>query len=540
MKSIVLVACFFAAIFFSAVTTFAQPQIFPSGILSSGMETADKKVTDFMKKWSIEGGSIAVLKDGRLVYAKGFGYADVNEQRAVTPYSVFRIASVTKPVTCIAIMQLVEKGVIGLDDKVFGATGLLPEYNNLITDNRMRSITVRQILKHQGGWNRKWDSNGKAYSPEFEPTINKKDEIIASEGEYTRKATMDFMVKRKLDFKPGDSTEYSNFGYFVLGRIIVKKSGLTYENYLRQNIFEPLGIGSMKIGSDNASGLAAGEVNYYGGNPFTYSMDMMDAHGGLIASAPALGLIMRSVDKDCPIGKKLLKPATIDTMFQKGLCWGRNNTYKTYQHNGRLSGTSSYISLGDNGFSIVALFNRTNSDSDIYSEMNDMMWSLTKDITVPTHNLYDNDAVMWRVPNAQYQAKFDEMKAKGYRPAVIEGFTENGNANFDVVFRKAEQGFVAFHNLTAEQYQAKFDELQKPNYKGWDLATITNYAVNGTVYYAGVFVQTNKPNWAAKHHQSENEFNASRQQLVAQGYKLVQGSRTILNGKTYIASLFSK
>lgn len=540
MRPIVLFASLFMAIFFQSATTFAQEQIFPSGILSFGMETADKKVTDFMKKWNIEGGSIAILKDGRLVYSKGFGYADEAGQQAVTPYSIFRLASVTKPVTCIAIMQMVEKGIIKLDDKVFGATGLLPEYNNLITDNRMRSITVRHLLKHQGGWNRKWDSNGKAYSPEFEPTINKKAEITASEGEYTRKATMDYMAKRKLDFNPGDSTEYSNFGYFVLGRILVKKSGLSYENYLRQNIFEPLGIGSMKIGGDDANSLAVGEVNYYGGNPYTYSMDMMDAHGGLIASAPALGLIMRSVDKDCPIGKKLLKPETIDIMFNNNLCWGRSNTYNAYHHNGRLSGASTYISLGDNGFSIVALFNRTNSDNDIYSEMYKMMWSLTSNVTIPTHNLYDNDAVLWRVPNAQYQAKFNEMKGKGYRPAVIEGYTDNGNAYFDVVFRKAEQGFDAFHNLTAEQYQAKFDELQKPAYKGWDLATINNYTLNGNVYYAGVFVKTNKPNWAAKHHQSEAQFNTSNQQLTDQGYKLVQGSRTILNGKTYIASLFSK
>ena len=70
-------------------------------------------------------------------------------------------------------------------------------------------------------------SNSKAYSPEFEPTINKKSEISESEGAYTRKAVMDYMAKRKLDFNPGDSSAYSNFGFFVLGRVIVKKSGLS-------------------------------------------------------------------------------------------------------------------------------------------------------------------------------------------------------------------------------------------------------------------------------------------------------------------------
>lgn len=515
-------------------------QIFPAGELSPGMESNNKKVIDFMKKWNIEGGSIAVLKDGRLVYAKGFGMADEDGERAATPYTVYRIASVTKPITCIAIMQLVEQGKIKLDDKVFGANGLLPEYNNLITDNRLRQITVRHLLKHQGGWDRKTDSNGNAYSPEFEPTINKKTEIVASEGEYTRKAVMDFMAKRKLDFDPGSKSAYSNFGYFVLGRIIVKKSGMLYESYIKKYICEPLGIGSIQIGADTEGGAIAGESVYYGGGAYSYVMDMMDAHGGLIASAPALGLILRGVDKNSPIGKKLLKPATIDLMFDEGLCWGRNNTFKTWHHNGKLSGTSSYMMLGDNGLSVVALFNRTSSDNDLYSELYTLMNNLGKSVSFPAHNLYDNDGLYWKINAANYQAKYDEMKGKGFRPTLIEGHGPSNNPVFDLMFRKDGKSAVSFHGLTSAQYQAKFDELMKPQYKGWDLAEINVYQENGKVLYAGTFVKTNNPTWAARHDMSVAEFNAENAAKTGAGYKLVRGSKTVKGGTTYIAALWYK
>jgi hypothetical protein len=227
-------------------------------------------------------------------------------------------------------------------------------------------------------------------------------------------------------------------------------------------------------------------------------------------------------------------------MFKKGLCWGYNKTYNAYQHNGRLAGASTYISLGNNGYSIVALFNETNSDKDLFTDMNNMMWSLTSGVTVPTHNLYDNDLIQFRLPVTQYQAKYNELASQGYRPAVIEGYSDNGTSYFDVIFRKDGKIVDAFHNRTAAEYQAEFDGLQKPQYKGWDLVSVTNYVYNGKVCYAGVFVKTNNQKWITHFHDNEAAFNTALSQNTAQGYKLVQGSRTTYGGKTYITSLFYK
>src|SRR5688572_17488924 len=100
------------------VTTPAQSEIPISGARVPGMGSYDQKIAEFMRKYAIPGGAVAVLRDGKLIYARGFGYADVENKTPVQPDALFRIASVSKPITGVAIMKLVEEGKLTLDDRV--------------------------------------------------------------------------------------------------------------------------------------------------------------------------------------------------------------------------------------------------------------------------------------------------------------------------------------------------------------------------------------------------------------------------------------
>ena len=100
------------------VTPPAQPEIPVSGTAVSGMASFDQAVTAFMRKLSIPGGAVAVMRDGKLIYARGFGYADVEKKTLVQPDALFRVASVSKTITAAAIMKLVEEGKLELDDRV--------------------------------------------------------------------------------------------------------------------------------------------------------------------------------------------------------------------------------------------------------------------------------------------------------------------------------------------------------------------------------------------------------------------------------------
>ena len=125
-----------------------------SGAAVPGMESYDQTITDFMRKHAIPGGEVAVLRDGKLIYARGFGYADVENKTPVQPDALFRIASVSKPITAAAIMKLVEEGKLGLDGRVAPFVAHLTPAPGATVDPRWEQITIRHLLNHSGGVHR--------------------------------------------------------------------------------------------------------------------------------------------------------------------------------------------------------------------------------------------------------------------------------------------------------------------------------------------------------------------------------------------------
>ena len=179
----------------------------------------DPAIERFMQDRAVPGGALAVVKDGRLVHARGYGWADRDRQDPVNPTSLFRIASVSKPITAIAILQLAGRGRLDLNARVFGLLQLesrIPKGRTL--DERWKRVTVRQLLQHTGGWDR-----DRSFDPMFRPGP-----IAESLGEpapASAGAVIRYMLGQPLDFDPGTRHAYSNFGYCLLGRVIEQISG---------------------------------------------------------------------------------------------------------------------------------------------------------------------------------------------------------------------------------------------------------------------------------------------------------------------------
>ena len=112
-------------------------------------ETALKSI---MQKWSIPGAALAITDQGRLVYARGLGYADVEHGIAVQPFSLFRFASISKTLTGMTITKLVEEGRLSLDAKFMDIIPNITPISTLPFDSRIRNITIRMLLQHTGGW----------------------------------------------------------------------------------------------------------------------------------------------------------------------------------------------------------------------------------------------------------------------------------------------------------------------------------------------------------------------------------------------------
>lgn len=167
------------------------------------------------------GFALALIDDGQLVYARGFGETELGTGDPVTADHIFHWASVSKPLVATAIMQLSERGELNLDDKLVDR---LPGYR--VTEPRQRDITIRQILLHISGL------------PDVE-------DYNWDEPEYDDDALMRWALTdspRELLFDPGTERKYSNVGYEILGAVIEEVSGKRFEDYMRDNIFTPLGM----------------------------------------------------------------------------------------------------------------------------------------------------------------------------------------------------------------------------------------------------------------------------------------------------------
>ena len=343
-------------------------------------EVFGRLIPDLMEKWKIPGGAIAIVKDGRLVLAEGYGLADVKNEEPVQPNSLFRIASISKPITAVAILQLVEAGRLNLDDHAFDILDRFHATEGDARDSRIYGVTVRHLLQHSGGWDR-----DKSFDPMFAG-------IVEHELGVPKPACEDvirFMWRQPLDFDPGTEYAYSNFGYCLLGRIIEEVTQQPYEEYVKNRVLEPVGITRMRIGGTLLEDRADDEVRYYGypGQPLAYPvlpgtpdrvpwhyggfhLETMDAHGGWIASPVDLVRFATSLDGSRP--PSILEPETVDMMtsppkprlrpglpYHYGMGWVVRHVGDgaNWWHDGSLPGTVSVLVRTYHGMVWAAVFN---------------------------------------------------------------------------------------------------------------------------------------------------------------------------------------
>jgi CubicO group peptidase (beta-lactamase class C family) len=371
----------------------AEPEAAPASITGAAnpnLEPFDKLMTSFVAENKVPGAALAVTRHGKLVYARGFGFADVEKKEQVQPDALFRIASISKPITAVAIMQLVEKGKLGLDDNVMDRMKLVPLVGaDAKFDERWKKITIRQCLQHTGGWDR-----GKSGDPIEKPwQIAKAFQI---ETPVAPSYIVRYMMGQPLDFDPGTRYVYSNLGYLILGRIIEESTGQKYEHYVKKEVLQPLGIKSAQLGRALPENRVKGEVVYYDPKkymsrclypprvgervPIQYgglNFEAFEAHGAWIASA--VELVKFAAAFDNPARSLLLSAKSIEQMWARpegapgftgkgaprasyyACGWnvrpmgnaGKSNQY----HAGYIAGSESFLVRRLDGLNWAVLFN---------------------------------------------------------------------------------------------------------------------------------------------------------------------------------------
>jgi uncharacterized protein (TIGR03437 family) len=363
------------SIFFASIA-FGQ-----TGDGSLGTAGLDKVMEGLLTKYSIPGAALAISRNGSLLYARGFGYADTASSRLVQPDSLFRLASVSKTFTAIAIMKLVEEGRIQLNQSAFALMPDLVPLSGETLNPQLSAVTVEELLNMTGGWDRSIVPDPIDDTPAMSAATGLPLPISCPQ-------VIQYQLGRPLQHAPGTTYAYSNFGYCVLGQIVSEVSGMSYEDFVRQTVLTPLGIQRAKQADPFISDVVNDEVTYYNypgaplaqnayasGGPLVpqqygnHDFLATEASGGWVSTPIELLRLVNGIDGTN--GGPLLQPSTIQLMETEssafagaagfyGLGFDMHTTTGggfNWFKDGALPGTAAYLYRGANKTDFAVVFN---------------------------------------------------------------------------------------------------------------------------------------------------------------------------------------
>lgn len=359
------------------------------GALPPELQDFDQKFKQFLITWKMPGAAVAIIKNGRFVMSRGYGWANVHQKKPVEPNSLFRIASISKAVTATTIVKLIDEKKLRFDDKVFNILNDIRPMNGGAVNPALYQITIQDLLQMTSGWG-KFDPMFGPWPPYFRNMVGQ----VPADCYTTARAMMNIPLR----FKPGTHTSYSNFNYCLLGLVINKVnhqpySPWGYQQFVKQHVLTPLQINDMRIGSTHPGKRAPGEVSYYnfpgfvmdksapGADlPYANTEILMknSAAGGWIASAQDLARFMYALS-----GGKIVSPNLVSIMtarpsclaantlryFGMGLRMYRIDNQDYWVMTGSFTGTNSYAVRKPDGTVIVVLFNSRPTAGQLFSRL---------------------------------------------------------------------------------------------------------------------------------------------------------------------------
>ena len=227
-----------AAIAAAAQPALGAPPVTVQGMPVPNLAQFDTLMRNFMDNNGIEAGLLGIMKDGVIVYQRGFGWKDSGSTIPLRHDALMRIASCTKPITAAATQRLIAGNFINNGDFAFETGqpgGGILNYAAFpaLGDPRFGQITVQDLYTHRGGWDRSVTPD-----PTYQEVAIANAMGVASPP--GRINTARWIMGQPLDFAPGSQRQYSNVGFMMLGLIIEQVSGMSHINYVRQNVFGPM------------------------------------------------------------------------------------------------------------------------------------------------------------------------------------------------------------------------------------------------------------------------------------------------------------
>lgn len=344
----------FATLLLSVATLRAQT----AGVSPEKRGQIENAVSSFMAAGSVPGVSVAVVLDNELAWSEGFGMADLENFVPASPTTLFRLGSISKPITAVAVLQLWEQGKLDLDAEVQKYCPEFPRKNE--------RITSRELLGHLGGI-RHYNVDGKGDIPE--DSARHFNSMVES---------LQIFANDPLVDRPGNKFHYSTYGYTLLGCVLEAAASQKYVDYVKEHVFDPAGM--VETQADNFFAVIQHRTRFYHKEKSgpVQNAGVLDSSykipgGGLISSAVDMARFEAAI-----LTNKLLKPSTRELMWtsQKnadgsltgyGIGWGvSTKTFNllTVSHGGGQQGTSTFVVLvPERRAGVVVLTNMDNLDT---------------------------------------------------------------------------------------------------------------------------------------------------------------------------------
>lgn len=336
----------------------------------------EEAVAEFQQTYRVPGLSVAMACRGKMVLARGFGLADKAAEEPVTPRHRFRIASISKAITSLVFFRLWEQKRITLELQPFAEEGPLAdlvEADKLTPQQleHLRRVTVQHLLEHSvGDWgNRQGDP------------------VFDLRAIYSGNDSLIRWVLRihPLEKPPGKKFVYSNFGYLVLGRLLERLAGKSYEELTRELVLAPAGVAEMHVGKSQARSAGDREVRYYGQGDSPYHVIMrlerMGPFGGWVASPTELVRLLLHFDM-FPTPDDLLSPATLQQMTKPSAHnshyasgWNVNDA-NNWWHLGSFNGASGIWVRTHDRWCWALLVNSRSHAPNFLPDLDELCWTI--------------------------------------------------------------------------------------------------------------------------------------------------------------------
>lgn len=487
------------------------------------LASVDEVVEDQMAKQEIYGCAVGVVQNGKIVHVKAYGHHDRLRKKPVTTNTIFRWASISKPLTATAAFKAIETNKLALGDNITKHVSYWPNTGN------KANLTLRNLLNNRGGVNQ---------------YTSIKKEKYKSKNNFNAEECVAVFSDAPLDFNPGSQYNYTTFGFNLVGATVEEATGVAYETYVKNNIANKAGMTSLTAYPADPGGYnknCNGEII----NTTEGDVEWKLPGGGWGSNIQDLTKFMQGLVNGTFLNNTaaLWQPVANNSSYCFGTWRDTLNSEVYVFHNGIHNDVRTYMGFFPaSKTGVVVMINGDDyvSEGRLAKKIQAVLgknWNIT-DLPINycgnTLKCGDNTIGVWKktgkadetivrrgYSSDEFNAEWNWLLDKGYYCSDFSTYEKNGARKWDGIFKKTNKKSGMIRNYGHDDFNTKWKELSNAGYRLIDIET---YMDGSTRKWAGLFIQMSG-NYVLHRNMSHQEMHDKWEEYGEKGLKLIDVER---------------